>query len=70
MPGTHGGAQQDAGCNGKQPSAANVSKAVDFLKMAKQWTIHVHIFYAQNDNPAQHERIYYRLPEQCSRGRA
>jgi hypothetical protein len=35
MPGTHGGAQQDAGCNGKQPSAANASKAVDFLKNSK-----------------------------------
>lgn len=52
---------------GKQPSAAHASKSVDFMKMAKEWAVHVHILSEGNQTLARHEKIYYKLPEQLEK---
>jgi len=50
---------------GKQLIAANASRTVDFVKMAKEWTLKVH--EAATENCEKKDRIYYKLPEQLEK---
>jgi hypothetical protein len=50
---------------GRQLIAANASRSVDFVKMAKEWTLKVHEAAMENHDKA--KRIYYKLPEQLEK---
>lgn len=49
---------------GKQPAASNITRTVDFLKMAQYWAIQVHL---QDPNTERNNQIHYKLPEQLER---
>ena len=47
---------------GQRRVAAKVSQYVDFTSCVRDWTIHVHLAAAENQD--KNNKIYYKLPEQ------